>query len=160
MNSKMMQTTAETLTLNPNIQQQIYTIEKEAPVQFISIVHNWVKNLTDKEWFIRLTHKEFWGMPYLYPLAILTYPFWALRARSFMFFTAANPGIETGGMTGESKVLINKLIPPQYRPKNTLLSIGETLETWQLCLKNADLSYPVIVKPVVGARGLMVEKSA
>ena len=112
----------------------------------------------DKEWYIRLTHKEFWPMHFLYPLAIVSYPIWALRAKSWLFFTAANPGIETGGMIGESKEEINKLIPPQYRPKNALIAVGEKPNIVKMRLLVANLSYPLIAKPVVGARGLMVEK--
>ena len=97
-------------------------------------------------------------MPFLYPLAIVSYPIWALRAKSWTFFTAANPGIETGGMIGESKEEINKLIPPQYRPKNALIAVGEKPNIVKMRLLVANLSYPLIAKPVVGARGLMVEK--
>lgn len=97
-------------------------------------------------------------MPYLYPLIVFSYPYWAFRAKSWLFFTAANPGIETGGMTGESKAKINDMIPPPYRPQNVLISANEPRTTWQTRLEKAGIKFPLIAKPVVGARGLMVEK--
>jgi hypothetical protein len=153
-----MSPTTKTFTYNPS-QLGSFSVEKtEKSPGLRHTIGTWFQDIKSKKWFIRLTHKEFWDMPYLYPLIVFSYPYWAFRAKSWLFFTAANPGIETGGMTGESKAKINDMIPPQYRPKNLLISAIETRNIWQQRLENSGIAFPLIAKPVVGARGLMVEK--
>jgi hypothetical protein len=117
-----------------------------------------IAKIAQKKWFIRLTHKEFWAMWTHYLPAFFYYAFAALRERSLFFFTAANPTIPTGGMLGESKSDINKNIPPQYRPKNLMLFSTENKEKWFEKVEKEKFPFPAIVKPVVGGRGLMVEK--
>lgn len=88
-------------------------------------------------------------------------PYWAwisLRARSFFFFTAANPTIEFGGMLGESKHKIYDLIPDKFLPKTILLDPQIELAEFKKVLENHNLFYPFILKPDIGNRGWMVEK--
>lgn len=80
------------------------------------------------------------------------------RARSFFFFSAANPSIPTGGMVGENKADINNWIPKVYRPKNVLISSNMPFFDIRQAFEKARLTFPVIIKPTVGARGLLVEK--
>jgi hypothetical protein len=116
------------------------------------------KRLNQQAWYIRLVHKEFWHSNIFFaPLAIYI-AYLAARARSPFFFTAANPAIPTGGLVGESKADINRWIPPQYRPKNCLISAAQDWDTIQENITAAGISFPFILKPVVGARGLMVQK--
>ncbi len=126
--------------------------------QFPKIGNLWMTKIAQKKWFIRLTHKEFWAMWTHYAPAIFYYFYAVLRERSLLFFTAANPTIPTGGMLGESKADINKNIPPQYRPRNLMLFSGENKEKWFENIEKEKFPFPAIVKPIVGGRGLMVEK--
>ena len=89
------------------------------------------------------------------------YAYWLLlaaRARSFFYFSAANPGIPSGGMLGESKFDILARIPAAYKPVTLRLkpsvSPDEVLER----MARAGIRFPVVVKPDVGERGWMVEK--
>jgi hypothetical protein len=82
----------------------------------------------------------------------------AAKARSPLFFTAANPAIPTGGMVGENKADISNWIPPQYRPKNSVIEPSDTMENIKIRLGKVGLQFPIIIKPVVGCRGLMVKK--
>jgi hypothetical protein len=158
MSSKTMSPTTKSFPYNPS-QLGRFSGENKAIKSFSwHRVTKWLQNFQDKKWVIRLTHKEFWDMPYLYPLIVFSYPYWAFRAKSWLFFTAANPGIETGGMMGESKAKINDMIPPPYRPQNVTISANEPRAIWQSRLKKSGITFPLIAKPVVGARGLMVEK--
>ena len=50
-----------------------------------------------------------------FPVGIY-YIYLAARARSFFFFSASNPTIETGGMFFESKMKIFDLIPKALYP--------------------------------------------
>jgi hypothetical protein len=85
--------------------------------------------------------------------------FYALRARSLFFFSAVNPTIETGGLFGESKINILRQIPDQYLPA-TLFFSGQTpvSEILQAVQQHSVIEFPLIVKPNIGERGLLVEK--
>ena len=88
-------------------------------------------------------------------------PWWiylAIKARSFTYFTAANPGIEHGGVFGESKIDILKKIDPKYLPKTLFFKKLTPCENVTQELKNIELEFPIIVKPNVGERGNEVEK--
>ena len=105
-----------------------------------------------------MVNKEYWRAN-IYTAPIIFYgTYLAVRARSPLFFTAANPAIPTGGMVGESKADISNWIPPQYRPKNALIEPNDSMVEIQSTLEKADMQFPLILKPVVGCRGLMVEK--
>jgi hypothetical protein len=112
-----------------------------------------------QKWFIKLTNKEYWdGRIFFLPL-IFYIPYLAARARSFFFFTAANPAIPTGGMVGESKEAISRFIPPQYRPKTVVFRQGMSLWDVRQLVETTGLQFPVVLKPTVGCRGLMVQKA-
>lgn len=100
---------------------------------------------------------EFWPFSVFY-FPVMFYWLWlTLKTRSFFFFTASNPTIEFGGMLGESKDKIFKLIPDQYIPKTYRLGAAIDLESFNDRLKLEQLSYPFILKPDIGERGWMVE---
>jgi hypothetical protein len=115
--------------------------------------------LNRQPWWIRLTNKEYWNANIFFvPLAVYVV-YLAIKARSAFFFSAANPAIPTGGLVGESKADINDFIPPQYRPKTILFRRGDSFMTVKSEFEKAGLLFPVILKPVVGCRGLLVEKA-
>jgi hypothetical protein len=111
-----------------------------------------------KKWFIRLTNKEYWDAR-IYTVPVIFYALYlAIKARSPLFFTATNPAIPTSGMVGENKAEISRWIPPQYRPKNSLIQHTDTFSEIQNKFEKAGLQFPIILKPTVGCRGLMVSK--
>lgn len=111
-------------------------------------------NRIRKTW-IRLTQWEFWPFSVLYFPVHFYYLWLSIRTRSFFFFTSSNPGIEFGGMLGERKSDIYRLIPQKYLPKYLLVQPGD-LES-AVAFAEAT-GYPVITKPDVGERGRLVEK--
>lgn len=104
----------------------------------------------------RLLQWEFWPAWAAY-LPIVPYLLWlAVRHRSLTVFTAANPGIATGGLFGESKSEILsqlgsaaaqfRLIPRDLSPTARIALADEFLSRHAL-------NYPVVLKPDVGERG-------
>lgn len=100
---------------------------------------------------------EFWPFSVFYFPVMFYWAWLSLKARSFFFFTASNPTIEFGGMLGESKDKIFKLIPKQYIPKTYLLASTIKPASFLERLKNEGLDFPFILKPDIGERGWMVE---
>jgi hypothetical protein len=117
-----------------------------------------LKKLLHSNFFIRLTHWEYW------PFGILQFPFFmywlwlSIRAKSLFFFSASNPGIAMGGMLGESKHDVLKLIPDQYKPKTILIQYPVTLQDILEALHQHQFQFPVIFKPDLGERGYMVKR--
>lgn len=105
----------------------------------------------------KLTRWEFWPFSVFYFPVIFYWTWLVMKTRSFFFFTASNPGIEFGGMLGESKDKIYKTINPQYIPKTFKLKPGINLIDFKSRLKTEHLNFPFILKPDIGERGWMVE---
>lgn len=105
---------------------------------------------------IRCTHWEYWPSHLLYaPL----YPYWlwlSLRARSFFFFSAANPRIENAGFTHERKSAIYDQLPSRYYPRTHFCPAGIDPDTLKMQLANRALHFPLIAKPDIGERGAQV----
>jgi hypothetical protein len=122
------------------------------------ITLNFTKAIINKKWYVRLTNKEYWNAN-IYTLPVVIYSIYlAIRARSPLFFTATNPAIPTSGMVGENKADISQWIPPQYRPKNSIIQPTDSCTDIQNSLQKAKLQFPIIMKPTVGCRGLMIKK--
>src|SRR5262245_46221465 len=83
----------------------------------------WLSRLGRLPFFIRLFHWEYWSFGVVYAPVYLSWLWFALRARSFFFFAASNPGIQNGGFLSESKKDIHPLIPPEYLPRSVFFSI-------------------------------------
>jgi hypothetical protein len=116
------------------------------------------KKFRNSNFIIRLSAWEYW------PFGIVQLPFFiywlwlSLRARSLFFFSASNPSIVLGGMLGESKDDVLRLIPDQYKPKTILIKAPQAKPAVLSLLKDAGFSFPVIFKPDQGERGFMVKK--
>ena len=86
------------------------------------------------------------------------YIFLAIKARSFFFFSASNPTIETGGMFFESKWKIFELIPQKYFPSTIYIEETDNLNIVLNKLNTHNVFFPIITKPDRGERGWCVQK--
>ncbi len=107
---------------------------------------------------IRLTHWEYWPFGLIYFPVMFYWAWLCLRARSFFFFSAANPGIEFGGMLGESKYRILRKLPENLRPHTLKFGAAVSAEEALARIKESSLTFPLIGKPDVGERGWLVRK--
>ncbi|MEZ4952655.1 MAG: D-alanine--D-alanine ligase [Saprospiraceae bacterium] len=108
--------------------------------------------------YIKLTNWEYWPMYVAnFPL-LMTWLWFALRARKLFFFSAVNPVIETGGMWGESKYNILKRIPASHLPKTIFVKKGQGFSWIKNKITELNLIYPIIAKPNIGERGTLVVK--
>lgn len=107
---------------------------------------------------IKLRHWEYWPFGILQFPVVFYYLWLSLRARSFFFFTASNPGIEMGGMLGESKFKILDKIPSAYKANTIFIARNSSLTQIKNQMSEADLKFPVIFKPDLGERGYRVKR--
>jgi len=116
------------------------------------------KKIARSNFVIKLKAWEYWPFGIL-QLPVIIYWLWlSLKARSPFFFSASNPGIDMGGMFGESKYEVLKKVPQQYVPTTVLAEIPITTEKVQKILQANRIQLPVIFKPDLGERGFMVKK--
>src|SRR5579871_15319 len=109
-------------------------------------------------WLIKLFHWEYWPMDLICAPVGIYWVWLGIKARSFYFLNAANPGIHTGGFVMESKNDVYGLLPeglyPRTVPVGKKIRFEELLE--QMLSKN--IGFPCIAKPDIGMQGLGVKK--
>lgn len=82
----------------------------------------------------------------------------AVKAKSLAFYTATNPSIENSGIGTESKYKTLQLFPEKYLPKTVFHKANSTIKITLKNITKEKISYPLIVKPDIGFRGLLVKK--
>lgn len=84
--------------------------------------------------------------------------FWlAIKARNLFFFLATNPAIE-GFILSDSKFKTLQLVPETHRPKSILIPAGTPMDTVKVKMQSQGISFPLILKPDIGFRGMKVKK--
>ena len=112
----------------------------------------------NRPFWIRLRSWEYWPFEVVY-IPVFVYWIWlSARARSFFFFSAANPSIESGGLLGESKIDILDRIGDAFKPKTLFVPVQTPLSVLQTQLTDRGMAFPLIGKPNAGERGWRVEK--
>ena len=109
---------------------------------------------------------EFWSLRVFYIPVVIYIAWLAVKFRSLTVFTCANPAIPAGGFVGESKEEILQGLDQseaagQFLLKHIYLPVTSTAEeklqeTTNFMTEN-DLSFPIVLKPDVGERGLGVQ---
>ncbi len=120
-------------------------------------------NQTGVKWrskLIRLTQWEFWPTQAVYFPVLVYYLYCAIKARALVFISAVNPGMDTGGMFGETKTPMLKELPDTFKPITIYPEPNCSLVDLKQLMGEANLGYPIVAKPDVGERGLLVEKIA
>jgi len=108
-------------------------------------------------WF-RFTHWETWDWRIKYFIIAPAWFWYCLRARSFWFFTAANPSITFGGFDGESKKEMYDQLPPGTYPKSIYATHNMAFKEVEKILISHEFTFPFAVKPEVGKMGFMFRR--
>lgn len=113
----------------------------------------------------RIVEWEFWPVQIFYLPVVLYCAVLAVRFRSLTVFTSANPGILAGGLVGESKDEIYKLIKGSGAADASMLkhlqvaghlAVEAKIELVTEFMVRHRLSLPIVLKPDVGERGKSV----
>jgi hypothetical protein len=103
---------------------------------------------------------EFWPM-WLFYAPVVPWIVWlSVRYRGLTTITASNPGIEDGGVVGESKFEILRRLPSDATIPAILLpsaeTVAERVDAARRQVTAAGWAFPLIAKPDVGQRGVGV----
>jgi membrane protein DedA with SNARE-associated domain len=107
----------------------------------------------------RWSRWEFWPMWLFYAPVALWVLWLSLRHRGIATITASNPGIPDGGVVGESKFGILTNLPTEWTVPSALVepaSPPDRVRCVTGVIQEHGWSYPVILKPDVGQRGIGV----
>jgi membrane protein DedA with SNARE-associated domain len=107
----------------------------------------------------RWRHWEFWPAWMFYPPVVIYFVWLALKHRGLTLPTAANPGIFSGGMVGESKMATLKDLfatSPEFTAEAEMIAgntPAERLHSLDQILSQRGFGFPLILKPDLGQRG-------
>ncbi|MEZ5979060.1 MAG: alpha/beta fold hydrolase [Planctomycetota bacterium] len=112
--------------------------------------------------FRRRVRWEFWPPWVFYPPIVVWICWLAIRHRSAAAWCAANPGIENGGVVGESKSAILAALASReparsavcrWCPLPASATFEERVAAFDAFREREGLGFPIVVKPDAGQRG-------
>jgi hypothetical protein len=116
------------------------------------------QKITQHPFVIKLKSWEYWPFGIIQAPLFVYWMWYALKERSLTYFSASNPSILTGGMMGESKFEVLKMVPDEVKPITALAQFPASREQVLDLMKQHQLEFPVIFKPDLGERGWMVRR--
>jgi hypothetical protein len=106
----------------------------------------------------RISNWERWPFKLIYaPLGFL-WLYYALKARTFWFFSNVNPTLEFSGFEGEGKKEMYDQLPARLYPATIYVKAATDFHHVLAALMNRGIKYPFIVKPEVGMQGILFRK--
>ena len=106
----------------------------------------------------RWTNWELWPFWVIYFPLSFVWAWYMIRSRSVWFFTPSNPTIDFGGFEGEGKKEMYEQLPAHLVPRTMFVMHDLPMETLLRKVDEAGFSYPFIVKPDVGMKGILFRK--
>ena len=106
----------------------------------------------------KITNWEAWPFKMLYAPIAPVWVWYMLKSRSVWFFTPSNPKVTFGGMDGEPKTEMYKLLPKNIYPATCSVLSQQNFETVKIEIQKNDIYYPCIVKPDIACQGILFRK--
>jgi hypothetical protein len=107
------------------------------------------------KFFQRVFNWELWPFNLIYAPLGFVWVYYAIKARSFYFFTPTNPTLIFGGFEAGSKMEIYQQLTPGSYPKTILIKPTHTIDEIKKELAVTGLSYPFVAKPDEGMQGIL-----
>ncbi len=111
-----------------------------------------------KKIFDRITNWELWPFAIIYFPISFVWIWYIIKSRAMWFFTPSNPTIAFGGFEGEGKKEMYDQLPPHTIPLTIYMMHDLAFEEVQKKISNAGFTYPFIVKPDIGMKGILFRK--
>ncbi|RZK56104.1 MAG: hypothetical protein EOO91_12780 [Pedobacter sp.] len=106
---------------------------------------------------IKAINWEYWPMHLVYAPMYIYWLYLSAKARSFFFFSAANPMRLNSGFAMENKSDSYKHLNKQFYPKTVLFANGTNAPELKARLADEEIGFPLIAKPDMGERGTGVK---
>jgi len=120
-----------------------------------SIFEGWKINL--RIIAIKTFNWEFWPMHVVYAPMYFYWFYLSAKARSFFFFSAANPARRNAGFAMEKKSDSYAYLPQNCYPKTIICQQETSAQILKMMLRDKEIDFPLIAKPDMGERGAGVK---
>ena len=114
--------------------------------------------MSSKKFFQKIVNWELWNFYVLYLPISPVWLWYCLRSRSFWYFSSSNPTITFGGFEGEGKKEMYDQLPTELVPRTIYIMHDLPYENVERIVNEAGFSFPFIVKPDVGMKGILFRK--
>lgn len=114
--------------------------------------------MTSKSFWEKIGNWELWPFKLRYLFISPVWLWYCLRSGSLWFFSSSNPTLTFGGLDGEAKREMYDLLPKEFYPNTIYVHPGENFEDIKKRVMQNGFSYPFVVKPDIGAKGLLFRK--
>ena len=111
-----------------------------------------------KSFWEKVGNWELWPFKLRYFFISPVWLWYCLRSGSLWFFSSSNPTITFGGFEGEGKREMYDLLPKEYYPRTIYIRPSDSFDTVKQQVELNGFSYPFVVKPDVGMKGLLFRK--
>ncbi len=110
--------------------------------------------------YIKCSSWEYWPMQLLYLPIYIQHLWLSMKARHPFFFLVTNPAIDEGFILSDSKHRTLQIVPEEFRPKSFLIEKNSPLNAERILseMEAENIHFPIILKPDIGYRGLLVHK--
>lgn len=106
----------------------------------------------------KFTQWEYWPS-YMFYIPNLPYALYlTLKGRNMTLYSVINPSIKNSGNGTESKYKTLELIPNHLKPKTIFVAKERDFEKIIIQLHKSGIDYPLIAKPDIGFKGMLVKK--
>jgi len=106
----------------------------------------------------QLTDWQHWPFYLFYFPISYAWLIYFFKSRSIWFYTASNPTLAFGGFEGESKSNMYKQLPSHLCPKSLFIHPAASFTEVMQRVKEQGFTYPFIVKPDIGMKGILFRK--
>lgn len=106
----------------------------------------------------RITDWKHWPFYLFYSPLVFAWVVYYLKGRSLWYFTASNPTIPFGGFEGEGKAEMYRQLPAHLCPRTLVVEPAHSIDAVVEQVFRHGFTYPFIVKPDVGMKGIMFRK--
>ncbi len=108
--------------------------------------------------FLKKLAWEFWPTWLIYLPMLILWPYFMLRTGKVRFWELINPGLENGGLIGDSKSKPLSQLPKKNIPIDFIINNNITQKNLLQKIRCSGITFPLIVKPDSGTRGKGVKK--
>ena len=114
--------------------------------------------MVKKSFLDRISNWEKWPFKILYFPISFVWIWYCIKARSLWFFSSSNPTLTFGGFEGESKKEMYDQLPADTFPQTIYIQNGIPFEEAEKTISANGFTYPFVVKPDVGMKGILFRK--
>jgi hypothetical protein len=111
-----------------------------------------------KKFFQKIFNWELWNFYVLYFPIGPVWLWYCLRSGSFWYFSSSNPTITFGGFEGEGKKEMYDQLPSHLIPRTIFIMHDRPYEEVKRKIEEAGFTFPFIVKPDIGMKGILFRK--